>query len=180
MLEEKPVRPRRAALWASATALAFVLCACAANDIQPLSNAPSTAPLFPVSPLVVTVVSQGSCLDSPFLLEDWLGRTLASRENLLRSLDEGLSQPDPINRQALENLIVLRTGLSNSTVPDCAIQTHTFLLTLTEDALQLVQGQAAGQSNEEEARASFDERNERLGAQIASLLRYLDELSPRK
>lgn len=140
--------------------------------------APTISPQrFQVTPLMLTLVFEGSCDDDPDILEAWIGAVSAARQNVIRIVDDSLAKDSAYVALEIEALVNMRNGLSLISAPDCAAQAHSLMASIVDRALELVQmyankdlGTDSFQYDQiQEAIEQFDLIMDRLTNQLAEL-----------
>lgn len=100
--------------------------ACAIVDF-PTATPDNSPPAIAITPEFETLILEGSCVESPELLENWLGNTTAKRINL-EAIMAGAADKSPDDlRPDLNRVTLMYRSLSELIAPDCTEQAHRLL-----------------------------------------------------
>jgi hypothetical protein len=153
----------------------MILAACAAEDRS--AQQTLEARQLRITPIVLTLTFAGSCAEDSYQLEQWLGMSMAARQNLGRLVDAVLNQEREAVGGQIELLVSMRNGMASLPAPDCAAQAHRQLIQAVDLGLDIVQSYVGGQLQTLDAkRSDFNRHLSELDNQYESLGQLLQSL----
>lgn len=154
----------------------ITLAACAAEDRS--AQQTLEARQLRITPIVLTLTFAGLCAEDSYQLEQWLGMSMAARQNLSHLVEAALNQGRESVGGQLELLVSMRNGMASLPAPDCAAEAHRQLIQTIDLGLDIVQSYVAGQLQTLETKRSdlgrllveLDGRYEDLGRLLQALV----------